>query len=58
MYNIGYLSTQLYIYITIIAEVAHLVEHDLAKVGVASSSLVFRSKCSVRLMVRTRPFHG
>lgn len=25
------------------AEVAHLVEHDLAKVGVASSSLVFRS---------------
>jgi hypothetical protein len=27
----------------IIAEVAQLVEHDLAKVGVASSSLVFRS---------------
>ena len=26
------------------AEVAHLVEHDLAKVGVASSSLVFRSE--------------
>ncbi len=26
------------------AEVAQLVEHDLAKVGVASSSLVFRSK--------------
>ena len=26
-----------------IAKVAHLVEHDLAKVGVASSSLVFRS---------------
>jgi hypothetical protein len=25
------------------AEVAHLVEHDLVKVGVASSSLVFRS---------------
>ena len=25
------------------AEVAQLVEHDLAKVGVASSSLVFRS---------------
>ena len=25
------------------AKVAHLVEHDLAKVGVASSSLVFRS---------------
>ena len=26
------------------AEVAQLVEHDLAKVGVAGSSLVFRSK--------------
>ena len=26
------------------AEVAQLVEHNLAKVGVASSSLVFRSK--------------
>ena len=26
------------------AEVAQLVEHDLAKVGVASSSLVFRSR--------------
>jgi hypothetical protein len=30
----------------VIAEVAQLVEHDLAKVGVASSSLVFRSKPS------------
>ena len=29
-----------------IAEVAHLVEHDLAKVGVAGSSPVFRSKLS------------
>ena len=28
------------------AEIAQLVEHDLAKVGVASSSLVFRSKSS------------
>ena len=28
------------------AEVAHLVEHDLAKVGVAGSSPVFRSKRS------------
>jgi hypothetical protein len=27
----------------IYAEVAHLVEHDLAKVGVAGSSPVFRS---------------
>ena len=29
-----------------VAEVAHLVEHDLAKVGVAGSSPVFRSKKS------------
>ena len=28
------------------AEVAHLVEHDLAKVGVAGSSPVFRSESS------------
>ena len=28
------------------AEIAQLVEHDLAKVGVASSSLVFRSRGS------------
>ncbi len=27
-----------------IAEIAQLVEHNLAKVGVASSSLVFRSR--------------
>ena len=27
------------------AEVAHLVEHDLAKVGVAGSSPVIRSSC-------------
>ena len=32
-----------------IAEIAQLVEHDLAKVGVASSSLVFRSRSSVGL---------
>ena len=31
------------IFDTKIAEIAQLVEHDLAKVGVASSSLVFRS---------------
>ena len=31
---------------TKIAEIAQLVEHDLAKVGVASSSLVFRSDIS------------
>ena len=30
------------------AEIAQLVEHDLAKVGVASSSLVFRSKTPAR----------
>ena len=29
---------------TFLAEIAQLVEHNLAKVGVASSSLVFRSK--------------
>ena len=29
---------------TAIAEIAQLVEHNLAKVGVASSSLVFRSR--------------
>ena len=31
------------------AEIAQWVEHDLAKVGVASSSLVFRSKKESRL---------
>ena len=31
------------------AEIAQLVEHDLAKVGVASSSLVFRSKFFERI---------
>ena len=36
------------------AEVAQLVEHNLAKVGVASSSLVFRSICSVRITVSTQ----
>ncbi len=36
----------------IIAEVAQLVEHDLAKVGVAGSSPVFRS------IGGTPPFHG
>ena len=30
------------------AEIAQLVEHDLAKVGVASSSLVFRSGKAAR----------
>ena len=50
------------------AEIAQLVEHDLAKVGVASSSLVFRSKqktgfclsfcfCT-RLELATRPPRG
>ena len=38
------------------AEVAHLVEHDLAKVGVAGSSPVFRSKGP--LSVRQRIFFG
>ena len=31
------------------AEVAHLVEHDLAKVGVAGSSPVFRSESPLAL---------
>ena|GEM_PF-6622718 len=34
-------------FLSSLAKVAHLVEHDLAKVGVASSSLVFRSKKKV-----------
>ena len=34
------------IYENKIAEIAQLVEHNLAKVGVASSSLVFRSKAA------------
>ncbi|CCY16567.1 secreted protein containing YkuD domain [Prevotella sp. CAG:755] len=36
------------------AEIAQLVEHNLAKVGVASSSLVFRSRRSNGGMVDTR----
>ena len=36
------------------AKIAQLVEHDLAKVGVASSSLVFRSK-RVTYMARPTP---
>ena len=33
------------------AEIAQLVEHNLAKVGVASSSLVFRSKLDIRFFI-------
>ncbi len=33
------------------AKVAHLVEHDLAKVGVAGSSPVFRSDYSLQTLV-------
>lgn len=33
------------------AEIAQLVEHDLAKVGVASSSLVFRSSFKIPMCV-------
>ena len=36
------------------AKVAQLVEHDLAKVGVASSNLVFRSKYSLYQAVLKR----
>ena len=32
------------------AEIAQLVEHNLAKVGVASSSLVFRSKTDDKIL--------
>ena len=39
------------------AEIAQLVEHDLAKVGVASSSLVFRSKTSEKRFFFSRRFH-
>ena len=38
------------------AKVAHLVEHDLAKVGVAGSSPVFRSISGCRIMVITPSF--
>ena len=33
------------------AEIAQLVEHNLAKVGVASSSLVFRSKVKIAIAI-------
>ena len=42
------------------ADVAQLVEHDLAKVGVAGSNPVVRSIVSARPVIRTwfdRPFH-
>ena len=38
------------------AEVAQLVEHDLAKVGVASSSLVFRSNVETQCIASLRVF--
>ena len=37
------------------AEIAQLVEHDLAKVGVASSSLVFRSANAARFPLHKVP---
>ena len=44
------------------AEIAQLVEHDLAKVGVASSSLVFRSNLKAQRgnssVGRARPCQG
>jgi hypothetical protein len=39
--NVPYICTPI---VLLQAEVAHLVEHDLAKVGVAGSSPVFRSQ--------------
>ena len=44
----------LYFGVKKIAEIAQLVEHDLAKVGVASSSLVFRSFFLPRWRMRFR----
>ena len=42
-----------------IAEIAQLVEHHLAKVGVASSSLVFRSiSCGNSSVGRASPCQG
>ena len=40
------------------AEIAQLVEHNLAKVGVASSSLVFRSLTFVRAFVQSVRIHA
>ena len=40
----GYFFIDLRPQVLLQAEVAHLVEHDLAKVGVAGSSPVFRSE--------------
>jgi hypothetical protein len=40
------------------AEVAHLVEHDLAKVGVAGSSPVFRSRSSCPFQAEDFFFEG
>ena len=37
------------IFIFFVAEIAQLVEHNLAKVGVASSSLVFRSQLNAQV---------
>ena len=37
-----------------IAEIAQLVEHDLAKVGVASSSLVFRSSLFIETVIEAQ----
>ena len=38
---------------SIFAEIAQLVEHNLAKVGVASSSLVFRSNLKSRVYLNS-----
>ena len=42
----------------LIARVAQLVEHNLAKVGVASSNLVSRSNWSIGQTVKISPCHG
>ena len=40
------------------AKIAQLVEHDLAKVGVAGSSPVFRSKQKQRFLIKTQECLG
>ena len=43
---------------TTTAKIAQLVEHDLAKVGVAGSSPVFRSKQKQRFLIKTQECLG
>ena len=54
--SVGFWLRRIIQFLYFFAEVAHLVEHDLAKVGVAGSSPVFRSenhpaKCGIFFQV-------